>query len=93
MKKAELIKALEAVRPGLANKEMIEQSTSFAFMKDRVVTYNDEISISYPIQDLDLTGAIKAEELYAFLSKAKTEDIDVEITDAEIRLKAGRERV
>ena len=48
MKKAELIKALEAVRPGLANKEMIEQSTSFAFMKDRVVTYNDEISISYP---------------------------------------------
>ena len=90
MKKTELIKALEAVRPGLANKEMIEQSTSFAFMQDRVVTYNDEISISYPIQDLDLTGAIKAEELYAFLSKAKTEDIEVEIDDAEIRLKAGR---
>ena len=90
MKKAELIKALEAVRPGLANKEMIEQSTSFAFMKDRVVTYNDEISISYPISGIDLTGAIKAEELYAFLSKAKTEDIEVKITDAEIRLKAGR---
>jgi len=90
MKKAELIKALEAVKPGLANKEMISQSTSFAFMKNRVVTYNDEISISYPIQDLDLTGAIKAEELYAFLSKAKTEDIEIEIDETEIRLKAGR---
>ena len=44
-----LQKALETVKPGLANKEMIEQATSFAFMKDKVVTYNDEISISYQI--------------------------------------------
>ena len=92
MKKAELIKALEAVKPGLANREMrmIEQSTSFAFMEDRVVTYNDEISISYPLKGIPIQGAIKAEELYAFLSKVKTEEIEIETDDTEIRLKAGR---
>ena len=44
--KKELQEALERVKPGLASRELIEQSTSFAFMRDRVVTYNDEISIS-----------------------------------------------
>jgi hypothetical protein len=73
MKKTDLIKALEAVKPGLANKEMIEQSTSFAFMEDRVVTYNDEISISHPLKGIPIVGAIKADELYAFLSKVKIE--------------------
>ena len=48
----------------LANRELIEQSTSFAFMKNLVVTYNDEISITHPVEGLNLTGAIKADEFY-----------------------------
>jgi len=35
--KKELKEALEIVKPGLANKEMIEQSTSFAFLKGKVI--------------------------------------------------------
>ena len=46
----ELLDTLSIVSPGVSNKEMaIEQATTFAFLKDRVVTYNDEISISHPI--------------------------------------------
>ena len=67
--KVELQEALEKVKPGLASRELIEQSTSFAFMGDRVVTYNDEISISHPVKNLDVTGAVKAQTLYAFLNK------------------------
>ena len=32
IKRTELKAALETVKPGLANKEIIQQSTSFAFM-------------------------------------------------------------
>lgn len=88
--KANLLKALEIVKPGLANKEIIEQTTSFAFMGDRVVTYNDEISISAPVEGLDITGAVKADQLYKLLAKIKKDEIDIEIEENELRITSGR---
>jgi len=88
--KTQLLQALEIVKPGLANKEIIEQATSFAFMSDRVVTYNDEISISHPIDGLDLTGAVQADTLYKFLGKIKKDDIDLKLKDNQIVLSTGR---
>lgn len=93
MKKQNLVEALEIVKPGLAAKEIIEQSTSFAFMEGRVVTYNDEISISHPVEGLEITGAIQATELYLILKKIEQEDIEIEITESEIQLTAGRIKV
>lgn len=92
IKKEALQKALEKVKPGLASKEIIEQSTHFAFMGDRVVTYNDEISISCQVENLDLTGAISAQELYAFLGRIKATEIEAEVTDNEIRLTSGKSK-
>lgn len=88
--KTELQHALEMVKPGLANKELIEQSTSFAFMNGRVVTYNDEISINHPVKGLEIEGAIQAQELYQLLNKLKKEEIEVVIENNEIRLTSGR---
>lgn len=88
--KQTLIKALETVKPGLASKEMIEQTTSFCFKDGKVITYNDEISISCPVEGLDLEGAISAEELYKLLSKIKKDEIDLEIEENEILIKSGR---
>jgi len=93
MKKQDLLNALEIVRPGLANKEVIEQSTSFAFMEGRIVTYNDEISISHPVEGLEIMGAIQATELYLILKKIKQDEIEVSITDSEIQFTAGRVKV
>jgi DNA polymerase III sliding clamp (beta) subunit (PCNA family) len=81
--------ALETVKPGLANKEVIEQSTSFAFIDGKVVTYNDEISVSHPI-DLDITGAIQAEALYKYISKVKETEIELSVVESELVLKCGR---
>jgi DNA polymerase III sliding clamp (beta) subunit (PCNA family) len=88
--KSELQAALEKVKPGLASKEIIEQATSFAFMGDRVVTYNDEISISHPVKGLDVKGAVKAQYLYAFLNKVKKEEIDIEWEENQVKITAGR---
>lgn len=92
--KAELQTALEKVRPGLANRELIEQATSFAFMAGRVVTYNDEISISHPLMDSlsgsDMQGAIKADALYEFLNRVNKEEIDLSWEGNQLQITAGR---
>lgn len=88
--KAELQKALEKVRPGLASREMIEQATSFAFMGDRVVTYNDEISVSHPVTGLDVKGAVKAKALHDFLNRVKDDEIDIEWDDKQVLISAGK---
>lgn len=90
IQKAELLQALEIVRPGLSNNEMIEQSTSFAFIEDRVVTYNDSLSIAHPIKSMKLNGAIRAQELYEFLKRTDNAEIDLEIKENELLLKSGR---
>ncbi len=90
--KSELVNALEIVRPGLANKEVVEQSTSFAFMDGRVVTYNDEISVSHPLPSSSLEGAVKAEELYQLLNKTKADHLQAVITGSELRLRAGKSK-
>ena len=88
--KKELQEALSIVKPGLSNKEMIEQSTSFAFIKGKVITYNDEISISHPIEGIDIEGAIQAEELYGLLGKLKQDEIDISIKGNELILQAEK---
>lgn len=88
--KNSLQEALSIVKPGLATKELLEQTTSFAFINGRVITYNDEISISHPINGTEFTGAIKAEELYGLLTRITHSEIDMEITDDELKIKSGR---
>jgi DNA polymerase III sliding clamp (beta) subunit (PCNA family) len=88
--KKQLQDALEIVKPGLASKELIDQSTSFAFVGGKVVTYNDEISISHPVEGLDLNGAIPAEQLYKFLGKVKGDDLEFNIEGNEIILTTGK---
>jgi len=87
--KQQLQEALEIVKPGLANTELIEQSTSFAFMGDKVVTYNDSISISHPVQQLDLEGAIRADELYEFIKRTDEDEINMSVSKNEVKMKAG----
>lgn len=85
-----LMEALAKVKPGLSTKEFIEQTTSFAFIKGRVVTYNDEISISHPIENMDIEGAIQAEPLYALLSKLKQDTVKIVVKGKEMLIRAGR---
>lgn len=80
---------LSIVKPGLSNKEILEQTTSFAFLKDRIVTYNDEISISHPFES-DFEGAIKAEELYGLLSRITKDEVELVINETELLISSGR---
>jgi DNA polymerase III sliding clamp (beta) subunit (PCNA family) len=80
-----IIEALSAVKPGLANSELIEQSKSFIFRGGNVFTYNDEVAISHPIS-LDIEGAIPSAELFALLSKTKDDDLGFELVDEVLKI-------
>ena len=90
MKKQDLLQALEIVKPGLAGTERIEQTTSFAFMGENVVTYNDDISVSHPVPGLNITGAIEAKELYNLLKKIKNDELEMELVENEIKITSGK---
>lgn len=88
-----LIVALKAVMPGLAQKEVIEQSTSFVFTEDgQVVTYNDEIAVSHPIK-VNFTGAIPAKEFFGIINKVKADEIEITVTDGTLLVKGSRAKV
>lgn len=89
MKRTELLAILNKVKPGLANKELIEQSTSFVFKDKKIYTYNDEITISHPI-NLDIEGAVPAAELYLLLNRIKDEELDIDINENEIVFKGKK---
>lgn len=90
MKKSILLEALAITKPGLATRELIPQTTAFAFMENRIVTYNDEISISHPIHGINFEGVIQADELYSLLAKVKRKEIEITKEDNNIVLTSGK---
>ena len=90
IKKVDLQAALEKVKGGLAQKELIEQSSSFIFMDGSIITYNDEVAVSIPMKALDFTCAVPGAELMSILSKVKDAEIEVSIIDNELVLAGAK---
>lgn len=90
IQRKDLLEALAIVKPGLAGKEIIEQTTSFAFLNGQVITYNDEISIAHPVPGLEISGAVKAEELYKLMSRMRDGEINISATDNEVLIQSGK---
>ena len=89
VKRSVLLEALKAIQPGLAKKELLEQSMSFVFTDGRVFTYNDEVAVSFPI-DIDIEGAVPAKEFFALVNKVKAEEFELTIKDNELLLKGSK---
>jgi len=91
VKTSDFKEAINAVKPALAKQEIIEQSTSFAFLGKEVAAYNDELCIRCPLpKGLKLKGVIKSEELLKLLPKLSKEEFEIDITENEVVMKAGR---
>ena len=84
-----LLSILQLIQPGIAQKEVVQQSNCFVFTKGRVFTYNDEIAMSHPLISV-IDGAVLADELLGLLSKTKQEELDISQTDAGLSIKGGK---
>ena len=83
IKKAVFLDALTKVKPGLANKEIMEQSVHFILDQDRIWTYNDQLAISHEIRT-GITGAVRAVEFHALIQKIEGELIWFEQQQGQI---------
>ncbi len=81
-----LLDVLHMVRSGLTSKAMVQQSDCFVFHKNKIYTYNDEISISYPFK-IDVNGAVPAKEFLNLLKRIKQKEIHVTQTDSGLLIK------
>jgi hypothetical protein len=75
-----LLQILDSVEPGLAPREVIEQSSCFVFLGDRVITFNDEVACQHEI-NLEVEGAVPAAPLQALLRKLDEDELNIELTE------------
>lgn len=87
--RSKLLNALNTVSSAVSSNEVLEQSNCFVFQKNIVYGYNDEIAVIQPIE-LDIEGAIRANELLKFLNKIKTDEISLVNKDDQIVIKSKK---
>lgn len=89
MHRLQLLDALEFVFKGITAKELFEQSASFVFSGGRIYSYNDEVSMSYPLLDCDIEGAVKGEEFYKLVSRLSRDKLEVEAEGTVLKIQCG----
>lgn len=87
MKRTDVLIALEAVKPGIASKDIIESMTYFFFSGTHVISYNDKISIQYPFKT-NFTLFVKAKDIYNLIKKATVATIDMVEKDGKLYIKS-----
>lgn len=87
----EFVNKLVQASVGLSKTEVLEQSNSFIFAHEDIVTFNDELMVRSPFQ-LGILGAVPANDLLKMLNKFPDDMIDFSIDGTEIRIKGKRKR-
>jgi hypothetical protein len=82
------------VQSGVTPKETEIQSNCLIFRDGLVQSYNGEIAATFEstLED-EVHGAVKAAKMVNYLQKLTVEDIEVEGSDTEMRIKCGKESV
>lgn len=93
--KDEFLGRLDQVKAGLSPKEIVEQSSCFAFADGDVFTFNEEVACRVKSGlPKEFRGAVKAEPLLNLLRKLKEDELDLDLKKEELvvtgkRRKAG----
>jgi hypothetical protein len=78
---------LNKIRPGLAKKGIVEQSTHFMFLGKDVATFSDQIAIIHPFE----TGfpfSVKGEEFYKLISGITEDELELSIKDDKLSIQS-----
>lgn len=89
----EFLQSLESASPGVATKDVIEQSTAFVFKDGFVITFDDEVCVRVPSKlPKDYSAAVPAKPLLEQLRKWEEDEIDVEGLDGGLEIKGKGSR-
>lgn len=87
----ELLRCLSSVSPGLAKREVVEQSSCYCFRNGTVVTYNEEIAVTCACA-IKEEFAVPAGPLTSLLQKLTEPEVDVFLKDGELIVGGARKR-
>lgn len=86
MNRIEFLNILESVKPGLSNLDFTEQSDCFIFNKEYITTNNEQVTITREFLS-EIEGAVLANELYQFIKKLKSKDIEIAFINEKLIIK------
>lgn len=89
MNREELLSTLSAVSSGLDAKQEVDQSGCFAFVGGEVITYNDEVFCSAPL-DAGFEGVIPSAPLLGLLGKLSASEVDASMKDGSLEVRSGK---
>lgn len=92
LNREDLLRQLEAVVPGLATKEVLEQSSCFVFQDNTVTTFNDDVCCRMVCPMGGLSGATPARPLLELLGRLNEQYIDISEDKGGIIVKGKRRR-
>jgi len=84
----EATRKLQQIKPGLAKREIVEQTGSYLFKHERASSYNDEIYMSAPFP-VGFEGAVSAEKFSKALEGAPTATVDITADDERVFIRSG----
>lgn len=85
VKREDLLAKLEMVKPGLASKEIIEQTSCFVFRDGYVITYNDHITCRCAV-DIDFEGAVPAKPFLELLRELRDSVLTLSNGDGRLNI-------
>ncbi len=89
----DLLTKLQMVQPGLAAREILQQSSSYIFKDGYIMTFNEEIACRIPSKiDKEFCGAVPAAPLLSMMQKMKEETVDLEMGETELLVIGKRKR-
>lgn len=83
----ELLKVLNALKPGLASKAIVEQSTHFMFLGKDVATFSDQVAIIHPLKT-DVSFSVKGDEFYKIISGTEEGEIIFNLEDDKLTIES-----
>ena len=92
MNRKKLLDVLKKVKPGIAEKDIVESMTYFYFSGKEVVTYNDKISILHPLET-DFNLFVKADDLYKIVSLSKADVLKIEEKGNNLNIRSPKMNV
>jgi DNA polymerase III sliding clamp (beta) subunit (PCNA family) len=84
-RREELLSVLAAVKPGLARKEIVEQTTHFIFTGQTISTYNDQVAVSYPFVT-KFTCSIKAEDFFKLVQRMRGDLVSLQVKGKKLQV-------
>jgi len=83
IKRSELLEALNAVKPGLATKTVVQQMEHVIFTGQDIVTYNEQTGILYPFET-DFEASVNYNDLYKIITKIKKDEVELTVEESEL---------